>query len=421
MSATDQQSPDGNPTTDRVTNPADAAAEAALPLIEIGWMLLGDLGADEDTVLEVRETVLTDLRQMFPEFNWQMPVTRQPQFEQAFRETPIRLLDFAVTERDIRRWDFGIVVTAADLISHWKPFAFAAFSTSLGLSVISTSRIDPENSFGPGCETEHGATCRNRIRSLVLHSLGHLIGLDHVDDRTNCMYDFASAADLDAAHNWTAGQIDQARAALLEVSDVRLEEQSELSNAGRLRFSLRSVWTNRREILQAISQGEPWLFPLRLSRLATAAVSAQVVLMITAESWELGMSLPLSTAIGFALFCLLFTSGYVIRRQRVLVRRERNSNREQTVITNVSAVAIITGGMLTTLLGLFVITLVGCLLIFPQSVIVSWAASVKQIGWPQYVALALSIATVGLVIGALGASFEDQNYFRHMTFVDEEI
>ncbi len=405
---------------DRTTDVAKTA-DASLPLIEIGWMILGDLGDDEETVLEVRDAVLADLQRTFPEFSWQMPVTRHPQFEVAFRESPIRLLDFAVTERDIRRWDFGIVVTAADLISHWKPFAFAAFSTSLGLSVISTSRIDPENSSGPGCNSAHGTTCRGRIRSLVLHSLGHLIGLDHVDDRTNCMYDFESATDLDAAHHWSSEQIVQAREALREVADLRLEERSDLTNAGRVRFYLRSAWTNRREILQAISQGEPWLFPLRLSRLATAAISAQVVLMISAESWELGMSLQLPTAIVFALFCLLLTSVYVVRQQRVLVRRERTGNREQTAITNVSAMVIISGGLLTTLLGLFLVTLAGCLLLFPRSVVVSWAGSVTQIGWPQYAALALSIATVGLVIGALGASFEDQNYFRHMTFVDEEI
>jgi len=31
------------------------------------------------------------------------------------------------------------------------------------------------------------------------------------------------------------------------------------------------------------------------------------------------------------------------------------------------------------------------------------------------------VASVGMVTGALGASFEDQHCFRHMTFVDEEI
>jgi hypothetical protein len=30
------------------------------------------------------------------------------------------------------------------------------------------------------------------------------------------------------------------------------------------------------------------------------------------------------------------------------------------------------------------------------------------------------MAALGLIIGALGASFEQQHYFRHITYVDEE-
>ena len=31
------------------------------------------------------------------------------------------------------------------------------------------------------------------------------------------------------------------------------------------------------------------------------------------------------------------------------------------------------------------------------------------------------VASVAILIGALGASFEEQHYFRHVIFVDEEI
>jgi hypothetical protein len=30
------------------------------------------------------------------------------------------------------------------------------------------------------------------------------------------------------------------------------------------------------------------------------------------------------------------------------------------------------------------------------------------------------VATLGVVLGALGASFESENYFRHVVLVDEE-
>ena len=35
--------------------------------------------------------------------------------------------------------------------------------------------------------------------------------------------------------------------------------------------------------------------------------------------------------------------------------------------------------------------------------------------------LSAVVAAFGLAIGALGAAFEDQSYFRHVIFVDEEL
>ena len=42
------------------------------------------------------------------------------------------------------------------------------------------------------------------------------------------------------------------------------------------------------------------------------------------------------------------------------------------------------------------------------------------LGWTHFLSLAGFIASLGIIIGALGASFEAQVYFRHVAFVDEE-
>ncbi len=46
-------------------------------------------------------------------------------------------------ERNIKRWDYTIVVTGADLIGHYKVDALAAVSRTFESAVISTVRIDP--------------------------------------------------------------------------------------------------------------------------------------------------------------------------------------------------------------------------------------------------------------------------------------
>jgi hypothetical protein len=52
---------------------------------------------------------------------------------------------------------------------------------------------------------------------------------------------------------------------------------------------------------------------------------------------------------------------------------------------------------------------------------VGWAASLNgEIQAVHYVVLAAFVASLGLLIGALGASFEQHYYFRHVTYIDEE-
>src|SRR5690606_305363 len=138
------------------------------------------------------------------------------------------------------------------------------------------------------------------------------------------------------------------------------------------RFYALSIWRNRREIMQAVLRAEPWYFPVRLTRLATAALSALVVLMMTAESWELGMSLSPTMAACISMICLLGTSLFVVRRQRLLMRREQRGAEERKVVANVSGLLIVAIGMLTTYVGLFVMALFTSHILFSRSVVESW-------------------------------------------------
>ena len=50
-----------------------------------------------------------------------------------------------------------------------------------------------------------------------------------------------------------------------------------------------------------------------------------------------------------------------------------------------------------------------------------WAASLgRPVGHDEVLAFAGFVAALGILVGALGASFEDQTYFRHVAYVDEE-
>ena len=78
-------------------------------------------------------------------------------------------------------------------------------------------------------------------------------------------------------------------------------------------------------------------------------------------------------------------------------------------------------GMATTYALLFAGTLGLTVLLFDRAILAGWASSLgEDIALRHIVSFAGFVAAIGLAVGALGASFEEQTYFRHVALVDEE-
>jgi len=332
------------------------------------------------------------------------------------------LLDAGIVERNIRHWDFSVLVTNTDLISHYKTDAIAAISRSLEGTVISTCRIDPKAATPEIAEEERTSQLARRIHALVVHAFCHFCGLGHDDDPRNFMFDFETAEDLDSPAELSPRQIDDLRDDLQQVADQRLEEEQPGGRQSRLLFYLRAAWINRGDMVESLYEARPWQFPFRLSRLTAAAVSTMMLLLVTAEAWDLGMSQTPVFVTLLSVIAILFTTWYTLLRQRLFVRRERRRLSEQNVVTNLSTFSIVLAGIATTYALLFLLTLAATQTLYTTELASNWSASLSRPpGLTHYATLAGFIASLGIFIGALGASFEQQHYFRHVTFVDEEI
>jgi predicted Zn-dependent protease len=395
---------------------------SATPLIEIGWIIAGRLDdAEREALYQARDHLLAYLQKTFAGFIWRMPVVHREELVRTNREELVVLLDYGVAERDAKHWDFAFIITDADLIGHYKPYTLGAPSRAVNVAVMSTARLDPHITSPPAASEERIATIARRMFALALHLFGHLNGLPHQEDPRSYMYDLQTPEDLDRMSSFTPALEEPLRASLHEVADVRLEEEPTSIRAHPLRFYARAAWTNRAGIMSAIVQAKPWSFPLRLTRLTTAAMSALLLLLVTAEVWDVGMSQSAAQVIGLSLFALLLTSIYTLIRQRLLVRRQVGSLSEQTVITNIAIASVVVLDMLTTYGLLFSSVLGLSLLIFGQPVIADWVVSLDgDVQAVHYIVLAAFVASLGILIGALGASLEEQYHFRHITYIDEE-
>jgi hypothetical protein len=107
--------------------------------------------------------------------------------------------------------------------------------------------------------------------------------------------------------------------------------------------------------------------------MTTAAMSALLVFLVTAEAWDRSMSQPLGFVAQFSLAVLVCTSLFILECQRLLLRRGRRRLTGQTVITNVAISVVALLGMATTYAILFLLTLRLSQLLFSRKLVATWA------------------------------------------------
>ena len=400
------------------------SVRADRPPVVVGWVQAGPLDeAQREAFKLARALVRRALRKELPGFSWAFPLVRRRDLV-AGSETaePISLLDAAATERRLGGWDFALLVTAADLHAWYRPFALATPSQALDAAVLSLARLDLNPHDRAAEPVARAATLAHRLAALTLHAFGHLNGLDHEADRGAVMHAPRTPSDLDESSlsftDANRAEIDQE---IADVADPRMEEESAFERLGDVAFALKAVLLNWADIVDTVLQIRPWRFPFQLSKLTTAAFSTLVVLIMTAEAWDLGARQPAGLIVAMSLVAILGTSGYLVRKQNLLAWRHGQARSEQHVVQAVSILLALGLGMATTWALLFGTTMLLGSLLFDGTIVSGWAAN---LGGPveahNRIVFAGFVAALGLGVGALGASFEDQTYFRHVAYVDEE-
>lgn len=412
----------------------DASAKPAAPpggsqgrtqgnaLIEIGLILVGRLDRiDRQAVAATRDQMRRWLQERFPEFQWRLTLIRREEVPLNIRQEPSAMLRDGSFLRDAEGWDFALLFTSADLISRYKPYALSVTSSSLDLAIISTNRIDPHASDADVDDETRLAALITRLTTLCLRSIGHLNGLSDADAEDNLMCEPKSPQALAQMVELDSEQLEDMKRNLAKIADLRLEETHRAAEISPVRFYVQSAWINRHEIADAIIHAHPWEFPVRLLRLSAAALSTMVILMITAETWHLASIQPIPKLSTLLVLALIITTTFVAIRQRLFVQRVAFQISEQTVITNLAAAMIVLTGMTTTALVLMLVSLTISVLFYSHDLIAAWiSAEQDAVGWWNYLQTNMLVTTLGLLIGALGASFEEQHHFRHIVFVDEE-
>jgi len=325
--------------------------------------------------------------------------------------SPFEFVRLGLTEKVERRIQFLLVVSEATFSTAEISYAFAFPSRVMNIAILSTNRLSPELL---GEESSPERTSQ-RLAGLMLHTLGHLLNLEHHTDPTNAMYDFLSVEDLERMTTLTEGQIKHIQRTL------PVEARDAVEEGSRTAFVIRQIVKNGSTILRALIRANPFYLLTHLPTMVTAALSVIIVLFFSSEMWDVASTVEFVQLAAFSLIALTAATGVLYRAfafGTVLTRGRQLT--ESIIVTAVMTVL----SFLSTMILLYVLFLgviyLGTIIIFPRRLMSTWPTVDPAVRVVDHVKLSMFLAAIGMLAGSLGGRVESSEIVRHILFMDEE-
>lgn len=342
---------------------------------------------------------------------WHFHLLPEQRLEHDDARRPSDFLDEATLRMVEGPYDMIVVVTDAPLVSR-RTVAGVASAVSHVL-VVSTwkLRMGPR---GEPLRSTQSPEVRWNAASLLLHLVGHAMGARgggvmepwRFEPTREGVPQFDPASGVRAAAARFPGRVVDTRWAGLM-----------------LWFHLTSAVRNRRQVFVPLLRSRAPLLPLSLPRLSTAAVVPAMVLMFTAEIWDVGINMGNTVALWLGLVSVVAAASYVTFATNLLFpRKDRQVMTEHLAVANVSVMATVLVAMAGLLLLLGGLVLALSVWVFPKGLIHTW----PTLGDPEVtlvdkMRIALFVSSIGTVTGALAGGLENRTVLRHVALFREEV
>ena len=330
-------------------------------------------------------------------------------------EVPRRPSDF-LEEASLRMvegpFDIVVVITDVALYSRRRTIVAGLSSPASRIIVISTRKflITP---LGTPLRTLDAASVHLNAVKLLLHSIGHLLGMKHHSKEGNIMSPFFFDENIKEVPQFDKDELRQLKRLTDEVPETTLEGKGVLKT---LLFHLSSAARNYNLIFWSIWKNRALFLPLSLPRLATAALAPTFILVFSAEIWDVGLSMQNSLVFILAAVSILASVLYLTEVHSLFYPREEKQilTEHMAVVNVVVALTIFFG-----ILGLFV--MIGLLMlfiqmyIFPQQLINAWSTlEHPKVNFIDQARVAAFISTIGVLTGSLAGGLENRAVIRHL-------
>ena len=156
-------------------------------------------------------------------------------------------------------------------------------------------------------------------------------------------------------------------------------------------------------------------------KLSTAAVAPTLVIVFSAESWDVGFHMGNLTAGLFAAASILVAALYLLFSQNLSFPRKRHEVvTEHTALVNVTVFLVLVLAMVGLFTLVWGVMLVIEVVVFPPNLMSNWPSIEEpSVGLVDLVRTGAFISTIGVLSGALAGGLEDRTIVSHLTlFLD---
>lgn len=394
----------------------EAQGPQPTPEMNIGFLIAsgkqGSSGRLEDLAKEIGEFTKPELVAS-TSIPWYFDIADKIKLENDNPRSASDFLNRASLKMAEGPYDMICVITDVPLTSNKNTLQPGLSSRVTRMMVISTKHFITTKRRKDSRELDQ-QTVRLNISALFLHLTGHILGLKHrVAAESKVMRPFLYNEELKRIPTFNQSEKEYLKKHSGKMPDRELKNGNFLET---FIFHFLMTFRHPGKFFTPLLRNWAIFLPFSLPNLATAAVAPALILVFTAEIWDVGLGLANGTAAFFAVISIMFASFYLVRVQNLFLPME-----EKRILTEHLAVAnsVIYVSIFLACVGLFI--MVGGLMmiieiyVFPSDLITTWPTLDKpEVILADKIRLAVFISTVGVTTGALAGGLENKTLIQEL-------
>ena len=388
--------------------------------INVGVLVAPSPRTDRDQLYEFARQMVEDATAELhaaTDIAWQFVAEESVHLPDNGARRPSQFLDEAMERITEGPYDIIVVATDVPLLSQTRRSVPGLASSVSRVAIVSTRTLLTGPRDAPVRSMDDPAV-RWNAGALLLHLLGHVLGARHGEADGGVMEPF----EFDRTRRETPRFDADTEAYLHRIAAELPETGSSRGRFGRLALHIRSAVRNPGQIVDALRNSQPFRFPLSLPKLATTAITPTLVIIFSAESWDVALHLSNATATLFAVVSIVAAAVHLMFVQNLsFPRRQQQAITEHMALMNVIVFATLVAAMV----GLFVLVasvmLVIEFAIFPPQLMADWPSlEDPTVSVVDRIRTAAFISTLGMLSGALAGGLEDRAILRHLALFHRE-